>query len=91
MYITNYLIEWFCTQASLDEPTQAVVMHRTEPTRHQSLALQLAEKVATLVDNNDRIMEMKQGGYFFQKQGKHGCPKQSVTYHILSMKAPEIR
>ncbi|GFN92685.1 eukaryotic translation initiation factor 3 subunit c, partial [Plakobranchus ocellatus] len=53
--------------ASLDEPTQIVVMHRTEPTRLQSLALQLSEKVGSLVENNERIMEIKQGNYFFNK------------------------
>lgn len=55
--------------ASLDEPTHTVVMHRTEPTRLQSLALQLSEKVSSLVDNNERIMELKQGNLFFQKSG----------------------
>ena len=55
----------------MDEPTQSVMMHRTEPSRLQSLALQLSEKVANLSDNNEKIMEMKQGGGFFpyQKQG----------------------
>uniref|UniRef100_A0A2C9JIY5 Eukaryotic translation initiation factor 3 subunit C n=1 Tax=Biomphalaria glabrata TaxID=6526 RepID=A0A2C9JIY5_BIOGL len=53
--------------ASLDEPTQIVVMHRTEPTRLQSLALQLSEKVGSLVENNERIMEIKQGNFFFNK------------------------
>ncbi|CAL1544574.1 unnamed protein product [Lymnaea stagnalis] len=56
--------------ASLDEPTQIVVMHRTEPTRLQSLALQLSEKVGSLVDNNERIMEIKQGNFFFNKSSK---------------------
>ena len=59
----------FCCQASLDEPTHTVVMHRTEPTRLQSLALQLSEKVSSLVDNNEKIMEFKQGNYF-QKNSK---------------------
>ena len=41
----------FCSsQASWDEPTQTVVMHRgAEPTLLQSLALQLAEKVSGFV------------------------------------------
>ena len=41
----------FCSsQASWDEPTQTVVMHRgAEPTLLQSLALQLAEKVSGVV------------------------------------------
>merc|ERR1712004_85886 len=58
--------------ASLDEPTHSIVMHRTEPTRLQSLALQLSEKVAYLVDNNERLMEMKQGNFFFNNKGYQG-------------------
>jgi len=61
-----------CTQASLDEPTQSVVMHRTEPSRLQSLALQLAEKMASLVDQNERTLEVKTSGlgYFnYQRPG----------------------
>lgn len=55
-------------QASLDEPTETVVLHRTEPSRLQSLALQLSDKVGSLVDNNEKIMEMKQGNFYpFQK------------------------
>jgi len=58
--------------ASLDEPTQTVVMHRTEPTRLQSLALQLSEKVNSLVEHNERTLEVKTTGpgYFnYQRQG----------------------
>lgn len=50
--------------ASLDDPTQSVVMHRSEPSRLQSLALQLTDKVNNFVDSNERIFEMKQGNYF---------------------------
>ncbi|KAK2168655.1 hypothetical protein LSH36_15g12053 [Paralvinella palmiformis] len=57
--------------ASLDEPTRTVVMHRTEPTRLQSLALQLSEKVSSLMDNNEKMAEMKQGG-LYQRQGGQG-------------------
>ncbi|VDI13316.1 translation initiation factor 3 subunit C [Mytilus galloprovincialis] len=57
--------------ASLDEPTRTVVMHRTEPTRLQSLALQLSEKVSSLVDNNEKIMEFKQGNFGFQKTNQN--------------------
>jgi len=53
--------------ASMDEPTQILSMHRTEPSRLQSLALQLAEKVSSHVENNERIMEVKQGNFYFQK------------------------
>lgn len=58
--------------ASLDEPTHTVVMHRTEPTRLQSLALQLSEKVSSLVDNNEKIMEFKQGNYFQKTTQNYG-------------------
>ena len=47
--------------ASLDDPTETVVMHRSEPSRLQSLALQLTDKVNNFVDSNERIFEMKQG------------------------------
>lgn len=53
---------------SLDEPTKSVIMHRTEPTRLQSLALQLSEKVSSLMENNEKLVEMKQGG-FYQRGG----------------------
>jgi len=56
--------------ASLDEPSQTVMMHKTEPTRLQSLALQLADKITSLVDNSERIMEMRQGSFFNRGQGR---------------------
>jgi len=56
--------------ASLDEPSQTVMMHKTEPSRLQSLALQLADKITSLVDNSERIMEMRQGSFFNRGQGR---------------------
>uniref|UniRef100_A0A0P6G0J7 Eukaryotic translation initiation factor 3 subunit C n=1 Tax=Daphnia magna TaxID=35525 RepID=A0A0P6G0J7_9CRUS len=53
--------------ASLDEPTQSVVMHRTEPSRLQSMSLQLADKLANLVDNNERILKIRQGPFGFSR------------------------
>jgi len=50
-------------RASWDQPTETVVLHRTEPTPLQSLALQLAEKTATLVDSNERLLDARSGGY----------------------------
>merc|ERR1719192_914052 len=43
--------------ASLDQPSQCIVMHRTEPSRVQALALQLADKVSQLVENNERLLD----------------------------------
>lgn len=50
--------------ASLDDPTETVVMHRSEPSRLQALSMQLADKVTNLVDANERIFELKQGNMF---------------------------
>lgn len=55
--------------ASLDDPTETVVMHRSEPSRLQSLALQLTDKVNNFVDSNERIFEMKQGIYAYRTSG----------------------
>lgn len=52
--------------ASLDDPTQTVVMHRSEPSRLQSLALQLADKINNFVESNERILETKQGNFFLR-------------------------
>ena len=69
-YIVLFCYIFDATQASLDEPTQSVVMHRTEPSRLQSIALQLSDKVASLVENNERLMEIKQGNFGgFQGKG----------------------
>lgn len=61
-------------QASLDQPTQTVVMHRTEPTAQQNLALQLAEKLGSLVENNERVFDHKQGTYGGYFRGQRFCP-----------------
>merc|ERR1719383_995976 len=45
--------------ASLDQPSQCIVMHRTEPSRLQSLALQLSDKIGQLVENNERLLEQR--------------------------------
>merc|ERR1711981_801403 len=47
--------------ASMDEPTECMVMHRTEPSRLQSLSLQLSDKLAQLVENNERLLELRPG------------------------------
>lgn len=60
-------------QASLDQPTQTVVMHRTEPTAQQNLALQLAEKLGSLVENNERVFDHKQGTYGGYFRGPWFC------------------
>uniref|UniRef100_A0A672JQ41 Eukaryotic translation initiation factor 3 subunit C n=1 Tax=Salarias fasciatus TaxID=181472 RepID=A0A672JQ41_SALFA len=72
--------------ASLDQPTQTVVMHRTEPTSLQNMALQLAEKLGSLVENNERVFDLKQGvygGYFNRgefRQQASGVPQKQGGY-----------
>ena len=51
--------------ASMDEPTECMVMHRTEPSRLQALSLQLSDKLAQLVENNERLLELRPGGRNF--------------------------
>ena len=56
--------------ASLDQPSQCIVMHRTEPSRVQALALQLSDKVTQLVENNERLLEQRGlGGGGWQNRG----------------------
>lgn len=74
-------------QASLDQPTQTVVMHRTEPTSLQNMALQLAEKLGSLVENNERVFDLKQGvygGYFNRGEFR---PLVTLKYFSKAMNA----
>lgn len=56
-------------------------MHRTEPTSLQNMALQLAEKLGSLVENNERVFDLKQGvygGYF--NRGAFSCIATSSVF-----------
>ena len=46
---------------------KGMVMHRTEPSRLQSLSLQLSDKLAQLVENNERLLELRPGGNYLKK------------------------
>ena len=61
--------------ASMDEPTECMVMHRTEPSRLQALSLQLSDKLAQLVENNERLLELRPGGNFLYSTE---CLKKSI-------------
>lgn len=65
--------------ASLDDPTETVVLHRSEPSRLQALSMQLSDKVTNLVDANERVFEMKQGN-FFQRGGNQGYNRDRQNY-----------
>ena len=47
---------------SWDQPTSTIVMHNAEPSRLQSLAMQFADKAATIVDLNERALTLRTGG-----------------------------
>lgn len=51
-------------KASWDEPSRSLVLHKTEPTRLQNLALQLASRLNQLTESNERLCESKQGSNF---------------------------
>lgn len=53
--------------ASVDAPSETVIMHRTEPSRVQQLSLQLADKLTAFVESNERMLEMKNPA--FQRPG----------------------
>lgn len=48
-------------QASWDGPTESVVLHGTEPTRLQNIALQLSQKVAAIQEHNEKIAGGEKG------------------------------
>jgi translation initiation factor 3 subunit C len=50
--------------ASMDEPSKTIVLHRTEPSRLQSMLLQLSDKINILRETSDRNFESNkiQGG-----------------------------
>lgn len=69
-------------QASWDQPTQSLVLHHgAEPTYLQSLTLQLSDKLNTLVEHHERILDFKYGPIFQkdkrQKGDKNIMPGQS--------------
>lgn len=60
---------WLCTglyiQVLLSDQISSeslFLCFRTEPSRLQSLSLQLADKISQLVENNERLLEHRPGG-----------------------------
>merc|ERR1719273_760389 len=47
--------------AKVDEPTECLVMDKTEPSRLQSTCLQLAQKLSLLCDSNQKLMDLNPG------------------------------
>lgn len=57
--------------ASWDQPTETIVLRKVEPTSLQVMALQFAEKAATLVEANERLLDSQSGNYGY-KDDYHG-------------------
>eukprot|EP01098_Paradermamoeba_levis_P008129 TRINITY_DN3377_c0_g3_i3.p1 TRINITY_DN3377_c0_g3~~TRINITY_DN3377_c0_g3_i3.p1 ORF type:complete len:248 (+),score=86.51 TRINITY_DN3377_c0_g3_i3:192-935(+) len=58
--------------ASWDQPTSSILMHKVEPTRLQHLALQISEKAAFFVENNEKILDPRFGFKPYEGKGPQG-------------------
>ena len=60
--------------ASHDQPTQTIVIHKSEPTPLQTLALQFADKAGQFVEGNERLLDTRYGiyGHKDKYQGNSG-------------------
>mmetsp|Transcript_38107 Transcript_38107/g.94732 ORF Transcript_38107/g.94732 Transcript_38107/m.94732 type:complete len:774 (-) Transcript_38107:388-2709(-) len=52
--------------ACWDQPTSTIVVQRTEPSKLQFLALQLADKVASFVETNEFVLDSRTGSYGYK-------------------------
>lgn len=59
--------------ASLEEPSQTVIMHHTDPSRTQALSLQLVEKIFQLYEQNEKLVQFRYG-----ESGFYSRPNQQV-------------
>jgi len=57
------------TSASWEHPADTLILHKTEPTQLQTLSLNVAEKVAALVDSNERLLDPFAGNVYGHKEG----------------------
>ena len=52
--------------ASWDQPTETIVLRKVEPNSLQVMALQFAEKAATLVEANERLLDAQSGNFGYK-------------------------
>eukprot|EP00455_Lapot_gusevi_P031887 TRINITY_DN3474_c0_g1_i1.p1 TRINITY_DN3474_c0_g1~~TRINITY_DN3474_c0_g1_i1.p1 ORF type:complete len:896 (+),score=368.09 TRINITY_DN3474_c0_g1_i1:73-2760(+) len=50
--------------ASWDGPSECIILHGTEPSPLQQMALRYADKLAIFVDQNERLLEQRSGAFF---------------------------
>lgn len=55
-----------------DESSKFVLMQHVEPSSLQRLALNLAERSAQAVENNERLIDQRSGGYAFKDSNNQG-------------------
>jgi translation initiation factor 3 subunit C len=55
--------------ASHDQPTNTIVVQRTEPSKLQFLALQFSDKCSQLVEMNERVLDVRTGSYGYKERG----------------------
>jgi translation initiation factor 3 subunit C len=58
--------------ASWDQPTETIVLRKSDPSPLQILSLQLAEKTAHLVESNERLLDAQSGNHGFKEEWKDG-------------------
>lgn len=58
--------------ASWDQPTETIVLRKVEPSSLQVLALQFAEKATSLVEANERLLDIQSGSYLYKDDWKGG-------------------
>lgn len=63
--------------ATLDEPTNCLIMHRNEPSRLQISALSLTDKLSQLTENNEQIIEPRAPGRGFTGSGNWYVPRRT--------------
>ncbi|CAH8448454.1 unnamed protein product [Schistosoma bovis] len=74
--------------ASLEVPSDALIMHKTERSRLQALALQLSDKVNSIVEMNDKLIESRTGGLSGLKgsQSYQGTRRVGARYALNKFK-----
>jgi len=58
--------------ASWDQPTETIVLRKVEPSSLQVMALQFADKAASLVEANERLLDAQSGAYGYKDDNWKG-------------------
>ena len=66
--------------ASWDQPSKVLAIHHTEPTKLQYNCSQLTDRLAYLVENNERLLDFKTGAYGYKPEAMSDKLKNSSRY-----------